>query len=127
MPQYVEPTYNLSANVWRGNLDPTADPPTLTTDANLAWGKRGGPAATGGTGSLGVIATAPQLLVPAGTDLRSAEKGAPNDDWVEVPAGTGRIYACVYVEDIGKGFSNEHRGALLVSAPDDFPWPFPIP
>jgi hypothetical protein len=66
---------------------------------------------------------APILLLPMLTDIRSDEKG-PGSDWAEVPAGSGRFYQVVYVEDIGKGFSNEHRGAMLIPYP---PWPIPYP
>jgi hypothetical protein len=32
---------------------------------------------------------------------------------VEVPAGSGRLYFVVYVDDVGKGFANEHRFAII--------------
>lgn len=125
MATYVPPMFNLDVRIWRGNLDPTVDPPSVITIGNLAWSKRVSAPASGGTGDIGIVFAAPVLLLPALTDVRSIEKGAPDNDWVEVPALSGRFYGAVYVEDLGKGFSNEHRGAILL--PSSIPFPFPIP
>lgn len=53
-----------------------------------------------------------QLLLPAGTDVRS-QLLVPNYDIVEVPSGSSRWYLVAGVEDIGKGFANEHRVAMI--------------
>jgi hypothetical protein len=53
-----------------------------------------------------------QLLLPAGTDVRSGLI-APANDMVEVPQGSNRWYQVQGVEDAGKGFGNEHRVAIL--------------
>jgi hypothetical protein len=45
-------------------------------------------------------------------------------DTVEVPAGSKRYYLIEDVEDLGKGFTNEHRIGLLVPLA---PWPSPLP
>jgi len=124
MAFYPQPTYNLTVNIWRHGRDPSVDPPDVVSLANLAWGRRGGPAASGGTDTRGVVFTAPQLLLPKLTDIRSDEKSNSGDDIVECPAASGRFYTAAYVEDLGKGFSNEHRGALLIPSP---PWPEPYP
>lgn len=121
---FIIPEFNLTVDIWRFNLTPSTDPPSVTTTGNLAWGRRGAVPASGGTAAIGVVFTAPTLLLPALTDIRSKEKGATDGDKVEVPAGSGRLYRCIYVDDIGKGFPNEHRGAYLVPLA---PWPFPIP
>jgi len=121
---FVLPNFNLHVNIWRATSNPAVDPPDVTAMGNLAWGKRVSAPASGGTGSLGVVFVAPVLLLPAHTDIRSDEKCATGDDFVEVPAGTGRIYVVIYVDDLGKGFSNEHRGALLTAVSG---WPQPIP
>lgn len=119
------PVFNLTVYIWRGNLNPTLDPPSVVSEGNLAWGRRTAAPASGGTDSLGVVFTAPLILLPARTDVRSAEKGEPvGDDYVEAPAGSGRLYYSVYVEDIGRGFDNEHRAAILTPAAA---WPQPIP
>lgn len=78
--------------------------------------------------------TTSQLLLPALTDVRDGSCMF-DTDIVEVPAGSGRWYSVLTVDDIGKGFPNEHRFALLHKIwerlnPPEFPgadWPAPIP
>jgi len=114
---YTLPDFNLTILVWRG---PTAFPPVgpsaLTTSANLTPGRRG-PLLPSFDGQDMF------LLLPAGTDIRSAITGGANDT-VEVPAGTGRYYEVTFVDDVAKGFANEHRFALLMQRGI---WPTPIP
>lgn len=118
---FSTPTFNLMCNVWRnGNL--TTNPPDVTSSCNLAMGRRGKLYGDGGTGLLS-RETAMYLLLPALTDVRSMQENNAADT-VECPAGTGRFYAVVSVDDSGKGFSNEHRVAILAAIP---PWPMPIP
>jgi hypothetical protein len=59
---------------------------------------------------------------------------ATNGDLLEIPAGSTVLYQCTYVDDIGKGFANEHRFAILhriaqdcVFADITIPMPHPIP
>lgn len=68
------------------------------------------------------------------TDIRdNACSGA--SDLVELPAGSGRWYFVVYVDDVAKGDPNEYRQAYIAKAytsadPNylNFPyWPSPIP
>jgi len=67
------------------------------------------------------------LLLPAGTDVRDAWC-ASGEDAVEVPVGSGRFYRALYVDDIGKGFSNEHRAVLLTKRGNALGlWPTPVP
>lgn len=116
------PTFNLTCNIWRNASGPPAAP-DVTENCNLAWGKR--------SSSLqGIQDPAGEpfmtLLLPVSTDIRSSKCGAGND-WVEVPAGSGRFYEAIGVDDIGKGFSNEHRAAVLVASTHFGNWPAPIP
>jgi hypothetical protein len=57
---------------------------------------------------------------------------------VEVPSGSGRYYVVVAVDDVGRGFLNEHRYALVLPYYGYYPviivngwaapaWPTPIP
>jgi hypothetical protein len=78
----------------------------------------------------------PNLLLPAGTDVRDVScSGSGNADVIECPAGSGRWYQVVNVDDIGKGFGNEHRCASLVKIYEGVDsvrfaglfWPTPIP
>ena len=74
------------------------------------------------------------LLLPRLTDIRS-KIVAPAYDLVEIPSGSGRWYQVFVVDDIGKGFSNEHRAAVVfqISAFSNgvdyagLVWPVPMP
>lgn len=115
------PTFNLSVSIWRA-LTAWPGPPDVLTVGNLALGKR---TQTGsGTGLPRM-----ELLLPAGTDIRTDVTGLAQDDIVEVPTGSGRFYVAIWVDDVAKGFSNEYRIAILnqnhtIARP---PWPAPIP
>lgn len=119
---FTLPTFNLSFNLWRnGNSPPAA--PDVTDVCNLAFGRR--------TASYqGVISTPNEpivsLLLPTGFDIQGPQCANP-DTCVEVPAGTGRFYTILGVDDSGKGFANEHRVALLAWTTSFGPWPSPIP
>jgi hypothetical protein len=66
------------------------------------------------------------LLLPALTDIRATYTNG-SFDVVDCPAGSGRIYAVVFVDDSGKGFANEHRVACLSQYNAAGLWPTPIP
>lgn len=115
------PTFNLTVWIFRhGNAPPGAGPDVIA-NGNLTPGRRvfmaNAPAGFGGCPML------VEVLLPALTDIRGwNDPGA--SDWAEVPAGSGRYYEVLFVDDIGKGFANEHRFALLAQIN---PWPSPIP
>lgn len=113
------PVFNLVVNVWRAAAGPPA-PPALTVKGNLAWGRR-----VFGGGTVFTLSGVPgmTLLLPLGADVRSQAEGLGNDI-VEVPAGTGRFYTVVFVDDVGRGFGNQHRAAVLEQQAN---WPAPIP
>lgn len=112
------PVFNLTCILRHGNGDPQ-----INSVCNLAWGRRVQVSSTGGTNSIGIQAITMSLLLPALTDVRG--RLAPGgSDIVEVPAGSGRLYTAEVVDDIGKGFANEHRCALILQAS---PWPIPYP
>lgn len=121
------PSFNLAVNVWHfPNTPPAA--PDFVTPGNLAWGRRVNVAWEGSVSGFGDLSLVMTLLLPVGTDVRSKITAAPNADVVEVPAGTGRFYIVLSVDDIGKGFPNEHRAATVQQAtPGGVPWPSPIP
>lgn len=74
------------------------------------------------------------LLLPPGTDVRDMNQNIPANDVLEVPSGSGRWYAVALVDDVAKGFDNEHRYALInkisarVNATDfaGLYWPTPL-
>lgn len=89
-------------------------------------------ASTGGTGSAGVPLQAMNLLLPVGTDVRGPQDTVSNTDastqvkgdYVECPSGSGRYYVVAFVDDIGKGFTNEHRDACLFAVPGSWVPPY---
>jgi hypothetical protein len=126
------PTFPLLCDVYRG--------PWLTRvlaihdlACNLAWGRRVSLATN--EQDFNEFALCPTLLVPALSDIRDLKCRAV-EDVVEVPSGSGRWYQVASVDDIGKGFSNEHRGVVIFPISENlFPtgsyaglnWPAPIP
>lgn len=122
---FVVPVFPIFCDIF----DATAPPPgpaRLTSPCNLSQGRRV---------LLNVLVDSTNadvfglsiLLLPALTDIRGRETMGPGIDWVEVPAGSGRIYGVFRVDDMGKGFANEHRFAAIAPVPSLFPWPAPIP
>lgn len=116
------PTFNMMVNIWRNAAPPPALP-AVVSQANLAFGRRV-------SSSQGIQDPAGEpymkLLLPPHTDVQSSKCGAGND-YIEAPAGTGRYYIVIGVDDIGKGFSNEHRAVVMVATTALGAWPTPIP
>jgi hypothetical protein len=123
---FVLPNFNITCGIWSAPwVVPPMTPLRLTSLCNLAWGKRVNVAATGGTGEPGWLVGCMTLLLPPKTDIRGRVgdvSASTLPDLVEVPLGTGRYYQPVLVDDIGRGFANEHRAALLQQL---YPWPVP--
>ncbi len=132
---YTIPQFNLTCNIYT-LTNPSTKTLRVTTVCNLAMGHRQAWPWSGGNtpGEFGGFTAA--LLLPALTDVRDqfCNPGI-NGDAVEVPAGSGRWYFVVGVDDIGKGFANEHRFATLQKIGGYNPWavfgipwwPAPIP
>jgi hypothetical protein len=75
-----------------------------------------------------------EMLIPKLTDIRCQSLDQANPDLIECPAGSGRMYAVAYVDDIGKGFANEHRLVMMNRMLSDvgfndatIPVPVPLP
>jgi hypothetical protein len=120
------PNFNLTCGIYTSATNTLR----LTSTCNLAWGRRVQVATTGGTGETGVPLACLVLLLPPLTDIRTPTpaadpySGAPTIvDYVEVPLGSGRMYWVVFVDDIGKGFANEHRAAMLLQKQIPVPMP----
>lgn len=126
---YRLPTFNIVCNI--------SQPPVLGTpsipdgpyrlyhqECQLTYGRRVNVVSTGGTGEAGTLVLSMNLLLPPLTDVRG-----PQDiggfDMVEVPAESGRWYQVTAVDDIGKGFSNEHRTACLFALAGSWVPPYP--
>lgn len=127
------PSFNLVCNIWtRSDAGPgprtaaPAAPPRLSPACQLrAAGKQ-----STAQDDQKWWAFAAELLLPAGTDVRddfTIDPGlavADQPDLVEVPAGSGRWYTVVQVDDVAKGFPNEYRVAMIFK--NKF-WPIPTP
>lgn len=118
---FVLPTFNLTCNIFTNGLG--WGPLRLSSPCNLAYSKR-----VNQMVSEGFFPVNAALLLPALTDIRGP-LNASGFDGVECPAGSGRWYIVSGVEDIGKGFANEHRCATLrpSGGPGGVLWPTPIP
>jgi hypothetical protein len=64
------------------------------------------------------------MVCPALTDIEDSLSGPSGNDKTEIPAGSGRFYEIIEVDDVAKGFNNEHRYGLLRKFGS---WPAPIP
>ncbi len=127
------PVFNLNVDIYTGPwLTKTLRVSVL---GNLAFSRRV-VLASGGedpTSAFTVTTCLMQLLLPPLTDVRDRYQGG-SYDVVEVPSGSGRWYAVFGVDDIGKGFGNEHRCAWLqkigqnlnASAFPGLNWPVPM-
>jgi hypothetical protein len=67
-----------------------------------------------------------EILLPKGTDVRGRQDGGANlfDTITIEVAGTELPFTVEDVLDVGKGFTNEYREALVTKVPF---WPVPIP
>lgn len=120
---FVLPTFNLECDVY--THVPFAVPTIVrfTTECQLRPPSmnQASIVATSSTNHCGMV-----LLVPKDTDLRddfSAPGNSP--DAIQCPPGSGRWYQCAYVDDVAKGFANEHRFAILLKGLVN--WPVPMP
>jgi hypothetical protein len=130
---YRVPVMNLTCNIWLAydwaltNLPPSR-PPDSVSICQLSLGDR----IRGGTaGSEGVFAV--WLALPPGWNINDGQAYEQTwGDTVECPAGTGRYYVCIGQDDVGLGFANSYRSALLAKVDAFFtgstyravsPWP----
>lgn len=124
---YSLPTFNLMADVYTNGTAP-AGPPRVTLPCNLQCGRRRQLGLS--TGDFDVSSNSPPmfLLVPALSDIRD-NKCASSFDVVECPPASGRWYRVLWVDDVGKGFPNEFRLAVIekYGVSPTFLWPQPIP
>src|SRR5216684_2145996 len=102
---FSTPTFNLNVHIYTFAPFPLGLP-RLTTVCNLTPSKR-----VNVLDFLVIVGEVVMinswLLLPAFTDIRCLAQGV-NPDFLEVPAGSGRFYGVVDVEDVAKGFSNEY-------------------
>jgi len=119
---FTIPDFPLNCAAWHAGGGPPA-PPDLLFMGNLAYGKRAFTQYWDWALSSNLPGIFTCLLCPALTDIRDFTDVAGLDH-VEIPVGSGRLYRVEFVDDLGKGFPNEHRFAMLSKIK---PWPRPIP
>jgi len=142
---FTLPSFPLTVNIWRGGNDVQAAPPDVVVSANLVFPRRAefGPSVVSDFAAAWQMLTLGwvymSLLLPIATDIRFRDSALGQEaDAVECPAGTGRFYIVIFVDDVGKGFANEHRQALMLRYVPDMvgldgnpsnipamPWPMP--
>src|SRR6266404_6333223 len=118
---YVIPDFNVNVAFWR-NGNSTSNPPDVITIGNLSPGR----IVSGDKGDDNLGATLGQtmwLRLPKGTDVQDAKNGV-GWDVCECPYTSGRFYNVIIVDDIGGGFLNEHRFAVIAGQAT---WPTPFP
>jgi hypothetical protein len=121
---FVLPTFNITCNIYTWPLNIPGGP-RISPVCQLR-----APAANNGGFGSGLLAVTQiiQLLLPPLTDIRDSFAAPINaSDYVEVPAGSGCYYQVMWVNDIGKGFPNEHRYATLAKTTAGGGWPVPMP
>lgn len=127
------PQFNLLCNIWTGVAGVYPVPYatfsgtprhasvacclTLSPNPPMSWDQYSTTSIVPAMGSL--------LLLPKLTDIRGWQSFSLTPDAVEVPAGSSRYYSCASVEDRGKGYTNEHRVALLFPLPGGWASPYP--
>lgn len=115
------PTFPLFCNIWRNGSGPPAIP-DVVSECQLTPGRREITAFV--TSSSPTDSPANMfILLPPATDIRDA-KAPAGPDVCECPQGSGRLYDVAFVDDVGCGFDNEHRFAILAGIPT---WPVPFP
>lgn len=120
---FVLPTFNLTVDIYSASAPPPGGTPRLTTSCQLRAPQANNAVILPSAGAQSSVT----MLLPPGTDIRDPWCLPINsNDYVEVPPGSGRVYRVAFVDDIGKGFSNEHRFAILIKV-FGVPWPVPIP
>jgi hypothetical protein len=122
MPRYVVPQFNLLCNIGPG----LGEWRLVNVECALVYGQRVNVATAASdyfeSGNPQLLVLAMSLLLPKLTDIRGGQDTAAADQ-VEVPAGSGRYYQVQIVDDIGKGWPNEHRTACIMAIP--FTWEAP--
>ncbi len=134
MSSFNLPVFNLPCFIWHGgktNMG-TLPIPDLEVMGNLANGRIAHlPVWQPRPPALSTQTMSSCLLFPKGTDVRDIST-SNGPDVVECPKFSGRFYWVTYVDDIGKGFSNEHRWCVVqkvftYGAFSIYRWPSPIP
>lgn len=126
------PTFNLTCNIWRQSDSWPTDPPRSSPVCNLQYGRKTAhhqynwlpDAWPSGWSFIEAPSQEMYLLLPPLTDIRPSNLLSISEgDVVEVPAGSGRLYYTMTVDDVSKGFATEYRVAII----QGYYWAWPVP
>jgi hypothetical protein len=123
------PTFNLLCNIvtiGAGPFPPAPGPPYRLTNqpCALVYGRRVSTMLIELKATPTFTVACMHCLLPALTDVRGIQDTvAP--DLLECPAGSGRWYVVTSVDDIGKGYPNEHRTAEMFTVQGSWTAPYP--
>lgn len=121
---FVVPAFPITVAFWRhGNA--TSNPPDVTSVGNLSPGRivSASQSDVDLVGGPDPVQQCMWLRLPKGTDVQSESNGIGGDT-CECPYTSGRFYYVINVDDIGGGFTNEHRFAVIAA---QLNWPIPFP
>lgn len=127
---FVVPNFNLLCNIGSGTgagvfpRPPFVSVRLANQECALVYGRRVNAAFSGDADSGGPSVFQMNLLLPMGTDIRGVQDSSGSVDLVECPAGSGRWYSVSSVDDVGKGYANEHRTAGLAAVPGSWSAPY---
>lgn len=129
---YKIPEFNLLCDIYE--IGPTSNTFRLQSVCALIMGPLRRFPTTGAAGAPGAGGYTPILALPALTDIRDGSCQLVSN-LVDVPAGSGRWYISLMVDDVAKGWPNEYRIATLAKtwkfpgSQNNLPgfWPNPIP
>jgi hypothetical protein len=132
MPVYTLPSFNITANVWSGELQGlqarwTFRPPIRAADFSVGCQLYVQQRVFGALVSLpyrefgnaiSIYGARLDLRVPKGTSIRyplpNSQDGSSDFDVVEVPAASGRYYYVPFATPVHSGFINEYLMAVLL-------------
>lgn len=126
---YRLPTFNLKCSISQpdnfGIPSIPSAPYRITGQiCQLTYGRRGAIPAFFEAAAVGAFAQTMSLLLPPKADIRGPQD-VDSFDCVEVPEGSGRWYSVCAVDDIGRGFTNEHRFAQIFAIVGTWVPPYP--
>jgi hypothetical protein len=130
---FTVPTFPITCDVFTGPWLTRFHRDTIP--CNLAPGRRVFQNPLGEDPGQFLATAATQILVPALSDVRDFSTGVSHPDVIECPSGSGRWYGVMLVDDLGKGFPNEHRVVTVTKIFEllnlteyaGLNWPIPIP
>jgi len=130
-PSFNLPQFNLEVGIFTSNS--YDDGPNISTVGCLRRYPSQNNMEQGGSNSQNDYRWMMEILLPALTDVRPPCLNAGLNTFIECPLGARRFYRVLAVDDIAKGYPNEHRFCLVIPvtvaenpAGEDFLWDMPM-